>query len=55
MEDARDAEREMRLSAEDYADSVLANLETNLEKFLAAVRRGRERLQAPGGDESLQP
>jgi len=55
MEDARDAEREMRLSAEDYADSVLANLETNLEKFLAAVRRGRERLQAPDGDESLRP
>jgi hypothetical protein len=30
---------------------VLGNLEVNLEKFLAAVRRGRERLQGRGGDE----
>lgn len=45
IEDARDREREIRLGAEDYADEVLNNLEVNLEKFLAAVRRGRERLQ----------
>jgi hypothetical protein len=30
---------------EDWADSILATLETNLEKFLTAVKRGRERLQ----------
>ncbi|MCL4472555.1 MAG: ATPase [Actinobacteria bacterium] len=45
MEDARAREREIRLGAEDYADEVLETLETNLGKFLAAVQRGRERLQ----------
>ncbi len=54
MEDARDREREVRLGAEDYADDVLGNLELNLEKFLAAVRRGRERLQGHP-NEDLQP
>ncbi|NLG64427.1 MAG: ATPase [Actinobacteria bacterium] len=49
-DDAREREREIRLGAEDYADEVLGNLEVNLEKFLAAVRRGRERLQGRGGD-----
>jgi hypothetical protein len=29
---------------EDWADGMLATLETNLDKFLVAVRRGRERL-----------
>ena len=52
IEDARDREREIRLGAEDYADEVLNNLEVNLEKFLAAVRRGRERLQ--GREEEAQ-
>jgi vacuolar-type H+-ATPase subunit H len=54
VEDARERERETRLGAEDYADEVLANLEVNLEKFLAAVRRGRERLQGRGRDD-VQP
>src|SRR5665648_765404 len=48
MEDGRDQERQIRLGAEDYADEVLGNLEMNLDKFLAAVRRGRERLQGRG-------
>ena len=52
IEDAREREREIRLGAEDYADEVLNNLEVNLEKFLAAVRRGRERLQ--GREEEAQ-
>jgi hypothetical protein len=30
---------------EDWADSILSTLEVNLDKFLGAVRRGRERLQ----------
>ena len=30
---------------EDWADSILSTLEVNLEKFLTAVKRGRERLQ----------
>jgi hypothetical protein len=29
---------------EDWADSILSTLEVNLEKFLTAVKRGRERL-----------
>jgi hypothetical protein len=40
--EARD--REIRLGAEDYADEILNTLEVNLSKFIAAVRRGRERL-----------
>ena len=53
MEDAR--ERDVRLGAEDYADEVLGNLEMNLDKFIAAVRRGRERLQGRGAGDGLQP
>lgn len=54
MEDAREHERATRLGAEDYADEVLGNLETNLDKFISAVRRGRERLQGRAPDD-LQP
>jgi cell division septum initiation protein DivIVA len=43
--DARAREREIRLGAEDYADEILNTLEVNLSKFIAAVQRGRERLQ----------
>ena len=39
------AEREIRLGAEDYADDILSTLEVNLQKFLQAVQRGRDRLQ----------
>jgi len=45
VEEARLREREVRLGAEDYADEVLGTLEVNLGKFMAAVQRGRERLQ----------
>jgi vacuolar-type H+-ATPase subunit H len=56
LEEAREREREIRLGAEDYADEVLGNLEVNLDKFLAAVRRGRERLQGRSEiDDDLQP
>ena len=55
LEEARQREREVRLGAEDYADEVLGNLEMNLEKFIAAVRRGRERLQGRGANDDLQP
>ncbi len=52
--DAESREREIRLGAEDYADEIFKTLETNLDKFLAAVQRGRERLQAGSrGAESL--
>jgi cell division septum initiation protein DivIVA len=50
LDDARMREREVRLGAEDYADEVLGTLEVNLEKFTAAVRRGRERLQGKPED-----
>ena len=48
LEEARQREREVRLGAEDYADEVLGTLEVNLGKFLAAVQRGRDRLQGKG-------
>ena len=35
---------QIRLGAEDYADEILSTLEVNLEKFLSAVQRGRDRL-----------
>ena len=44
IEEARSREREIRLGAEDYADDILNTLEVNLQKFTAAVHRGRERL-----------
>jgi uncharacterized protein YqgV (UPF0045/DUF77 family) len=44
VDDARREAREARLEMEDWADSMLASLEVNLDRFLTAVRRGRERL-----------
>ena len=52
LEEARLREREVRLGAEDYADEVLGTLEVNLGKFLAAVQRGREKLQGKAGSET---
>jgi cell division septum initiation protein DivIVA len=47
IKDARDEEREIRLGAEDYADEILSTFELNLSKFIAAIRRGRDRLRGP--------
>src|SRR5580765_5922170 len=44
VDDARRQAREQRLEIEDWADGILSTLEVNLDKFLAAVKRGRERL-----------
>ena len=44
VDDARRQARETRLEMEDWADSILSTLEVNLDKFLVAVKRGRERL-----------
>src|SRR6266566_4028270 len=44
VDDARRQARETRLEMEDWADSILSTLEINLDKFLSAVKRGRERL-----------
>jgi F0F1-type ATP synthase membrane subunit b/b' len=45
IDDARRQARETRLEMEDWADGILSTLEVNLDKFLGAVKRGRERLQ----------
>ena len=45
IDDAHAEEREIRLGAEDYADEILGTFELNLSKFIAAVQRGRERLE----------
>jgi hypothetical protein len=52
VKEARERQREIRLGAEDYADEILNTLEVNLSKFIAAVQRGRERLQ--GKDERAE-
>ena len=44
VEESRRQARETRLEMEDWADSILSTLEVNLDKFLTAVKRGRERL-----------
>lgn len=54
VQDARDREREIRLGAEDYADEILSTLELNLSKFIAAVQRGRDRLQGKEEDETAE-
>ena len=45
IDDSRRQARETKLEMEDWADSILSTLEVNLDKFLGAVQRGRERLQ----------
>jgi hypothetical protein len=47
----REASR-IRAESEDWADEILANLELNLDKFMGAVRRGRERLHERSSKEA---
>ncbi len=44
VDEAKRQARQTRLEMEDWADSILSTLELNLDKFLSAVKRGRERL-----------
>ena len=44
VDDSRRQARETKLEMEDWADGILSTLEVNLDKFLSAVKRGRERL-----------
>ena len=44
LAEARRQAREIRLEMDDWADSILATLELNLERFGQAVQRGREHL-----------
>lgn len=46
IDEAMAREREMRVGAEDYADQIFANLETNLDNLLKNVTRCRERLNS---------
>src|SRR6266540_3838205 len=68
VDDARREAREQRLETEDWIDQMLSTLEDNLDKFLGAVKRGRERLHersqesvavpagvGVGGDEGEEP
>jgi vacuolar-type H+-ATPase subunit H len=45
VEAAEDRARAMRLETEDYIDQKLAGFEVVLERTMAAVQKGRERLQ----------
>ncbi len=55
VDDARRSAREMKLEMEDWADNQLASLEVNLERFLTAVRRGRERLHERSQESGARP
>jgi cell division septum initiation protein DivIVA len=52
LDDARQAEHEIRLGAEDYAEEMLGSLESNLGKMLNSVQSGRDRLQGKTGQDS---
>ena len=54
IDDARAREREIRLGSEEYAADILDTLEVNLSKLIAAVQRGRERLQRPDEPSELE-
>lgn len=45
VEEAKEQARQIRLEVEDYVDAKLANFEVVLQKTLAAVERGREKLR----------
>jgi F0F1-type ATP synthase membrane subunit b/b' len=45
VEEAREQARVLRLEAEDYVDSKLANFEIVLQKTMTQVEKGRERLR----------
>ena len=44
VEKARRTAWDTKLEIDDWADGILATLDTNLDRFLSSVRRGRERL-----------
>jgi hypothetical protein len=50
---AREEARAIRAEVDDYVDTKLANFEVALNKTIAAVRRGREKLRGRGDLESL--
>ena len=55
IDEARRQARETRLEMEDWADGILSTLEVNLDKFLSAVKRGRERLHERSQENVMGP
>jgi cell division septum initiation protein DivIVA len=55
LTDAREQARILRLEAEDYVDGKLANFEIVLQKTLAAVEKGRDRLRGRLATDDLAP
>lgn len=55
LEEAREQSRVLRLEAEDYVDSKLASFEIVLNKTLASVEKGRERLRGRYAADELAP
>lgn len=45
LDEATEQAHQIRLEVEDYVDAKLANFEVVLQKTLAAVERGREKLR----------
>jgi vacuolar-type H+-ATPase subunit H len=54
LDEAKAEERKIRLSAEDYADELLANVEAGLGKLLTAVQRNRDRLQGKSSESRVR-
>ncbi|MDQ1621495.1 MAG: hypothetical protein QOE19_4064 [Actinomycetota bacterium] len=52
-EAARQEAETMRAEVDDYVDTKLANFEVALDKTMAAVRRGREKLRGRNPDDGL--
>ena len=55
LEEAREQSRVLRLEAEDYVDSKLANFEIVLAKTMRSVEKGRERLRGRTPSDELAP
>jgi cell division septum initiation protein DivIVA len=55
LEEAREQSRVLRLEAEDYVDSKLANFEIVLAKTMRSVEKGRERLRGRLVSDELAP
>src|SRR5438477_9554002 len=55
VEDARREAREQRLETEDWIDGMPSTLDQDLDKFLGAGPRGRERLHEPPQEPVMPP
>ena len=55
LDEAREQSRVLRLEAEDYVDSKLANFEIVLAKTMRSVEKGREQLRGRYASDELAP